>query len=63
MKHQALFSLKNKSKKITVSSAAIFTWHFKGVKYCCKECKTTKSSIHHLSYFIIISVEYTLLYT
>ena len=30
MKHQALFSLKDKSKKIKVLSAAIFVWHFKG---------------------------------
>ena len=30
MKHQALFSLKDKSKKIKVSSAAIFIWPFKG---------------------------------
>ena len=30
MKLQALFSLKNKSKKIKVSSAAIFVWRFKG---------------------------------
>ena len=31
MKHQALFSLKNKGKKIKVSSAAIFFfWCFKG---------------------------------
>ena len=30
MKLQALFSSKNKSKKIKVSSAAIFVWHFKG---------------------------------
>ena len=30
MKHQALFSSKDKSKKIKVSSAAIFVWRFKG---------------------------------
>ena len=30
MEHQALFSSKDKSKKIKVSSAAIFVWHFKG---------------------------------
>ena len=29
-KLQALFSLKNKSKKIKVSSAAMFVWRFKG---------------------------------
>ena len=29
MKHQALLSLKDKSKKKLVSSAAIFVWHFK----------------------------------
>ena len=29
MKHQVLFSLKNKSEKIKVSSAAIFVWRFK----------------------------------
>ena len=31
MKHQALFSLKDKSKKIKVPSAAIFVWRFKGL--------------------------------
>ena len=36
MKNQALFSLKDKSKKIKVSSAAIFVWRFK-VKL--KQCK------------------------
>ena len=30
MKNQALFSLKDKSKKLKVSSAAIFVWRFKG---------------------------------
>ena len=30
MKLQTLFSSKDKSKKIKVSSAAIFVWHFKG---------------------------------
>ena len=30
MKHQALFSLKDKSKNNIVSSAAIFVWRFKG---------------------------------
>ena len=30
LKHQALFSLKEKSKKIKMSSAAIFVWRFKG---------------------------------
>ena len=30
MKLQALFSSKNKGKKIEVLSAAIFVWHFKG---------------------------------
>ena len=30
MKNQALFSLKDKSKKIKMSSAAIFVWRFKG---------------------------------
>ena len=30
MTHQALFSLKAESKKIKVSSAAIFVWRFKG---------------------------------
>ena len=30
MKLQALFSLKNKSKKIKVSSAAIFVWGCEG---------------------------------
>ena len=28
MKNQALFSSKDKSKKIKMSSAAIFVWHF-----------------------------------
>ena len=32
MKLQALFSSKNKSKEIKVSSAAIFVWRFKD--YC-----------------------------
>ena len=32
MKLQALFSLKNKSKKIKVSSAAIFVWRFKAYR-------------------------------
>ena len=31
MKHQALFSSKDKSKKVKVSSAAIFVWRFKGL--------------------------------
>ena len=31
MKHQALFSLKDKGKIIKVSSAAIFIWRFKGL--------------------------------
>ena len=31
MKTQALFSLKDKSKKIKMSSAAIFVWLFKGL--------------------------------
>ena len=30
MKNQALFSLKDKSKKIKVSSAATIVWRFKG---------------------------------
>ena len=30
MKNQALFSSKDKSKKIKMSSAAIFVWHFEG---------------------------------
>ena len=30
MKNQALFSLKDKTKKIKMSSAAIFVWRFKG---------------------------------
>ena len=30
LKHQALFSSNDKSKKIKMSSAAIFVWHFKG---------------------------------
>ena len=30
LKHQALFSLKDKSKKIKMSSAAIFVWRLKG---------------------------------
>ena len=30
MKDQALFSLKDKSKKIKMLSAAIFVWPFKG---------------------------------
>ena len=30
MKQQALFTLKDKSKKNKVSSAAIFIWHSKG---------------------------------
>ena len=30
MKNQALFSLKDKSKKFKMSSAAIFVCHFKG---------------------------------
>ena len=30
MKNQALFSWKDKSKKIKMSSAAIFVWPFKG---------------------------------
>ena len=30
MKNQALFSSKDKSKKIKMSSAAIFVWRFKG---------------------------------
>ena len=30
MKHQALFSSKDKSKQIKVSSAAIYVWCFKG---------------------------------
>ena len=29
MKNQVLFSSKDKSKKIEMSSAAIFVWHFK----------------------------------
>ena len=31
MKYQALFSWKDKSKKINMSSAAIFVWGFKGL--------------------------------
>ena len=31
MKNQALFSSKDKSKKIKMSSAAIFVWRFKGL--------------------------------
>ena len=31
MKHEALFSLKNESKKLKVSSAEIFVWRFKGL--------------------------------
>ena len=34
MKHQFLFSLKDKIKKNKVSSAAIFIWHFKGLRKC-----------------------------
>ena len=30
MKNQTLFSSKDKSKKIKLSSDAIFIWHFKG---------------------------------
>ena len=30
MKNQALFSLKDESKKIKMSSAALFVWRFKG---------------------------------
>ena len=30
MNNQALFSLKDKSKKIKMSSDAIFVWRFKG---------------------------------
>ena len=30
MKHQALFSLKDKTEKIKVLPAAIFVWCFKG---------------------------------
>ena len=30
MKNQALFSSKDKSKKIKMLSPAIFVWHFKG---------------------------------
>ena len=30
MKNQALFSFKDKNKKIKMSSAAIFVWGFKG---------------------------------
>ena len=33
MKNQALFSSKDKSKKIKMSSAAIFVWRCKGYKY------------------------------
>ena len=32
MKHEASFCSKDKSKKIKVSSAAIFLWHFKSLK-------------------------------
>ena len=35
MKLQALLSLKNKSKKIKMSSAAIFFFELLGVKSCC----------------------------
>ena len=38
MKHQALFSLNNKSKKIKVSSAAIFIWCFKGLDFLVLFC-------------------------
>ena len=37
MKNQALFSSKDKSKELKLSSAAIFIWRFKGKKlmlYC-----------------------------
>ena len=34
MKNQDLFSSKDKRKKIKMSSAVIFVWHFKGL-YCC----------------------------
>ena len=30
MKNQAIFSLKDKSEKIKMSSAATFVWRFKG---------------------------------
>ena len=30
MKNQALFPSKDKIKKLKMSSAAIFVWHFKG---------------------------------
>ena len=33
MKNQALFSSKDKSKKIKMSSAAVFVWRFKGLKH------------------------------
>ena len=32
MKNQSLFSLKDKSETIKMSSAAIFVWCFKGLK-------------------------------
>ena len=37
MKNQALFSSKDKSKKIKMSSAAIFVWHCMGsfLAACC----------------------------
>ena len=50
MKNQALFSLKDKSKKIKMLSAAIFVWRFKGSvptevhTWCCNTNLNSKSS-------------------
>ena len=53
MKNQALFSSKDKSKKIKMLSAAIFVWHFKGqncymLKYM--DTKVNKINNHYFSF-------------
>ena len=43
MKNQALFSSKDKSKKINMSSAAIFVWRFKGYRRAWRGSETGQS--------------------
>ena len=44
MKNQALFSLKDKTKKIKQSSAAVFVWCFKGLGTLCAVAPHQKTS-------------------
>ena len=51
MKNQVLFSLKDKSKKIKMSSAAIFVWCYKGSSKMCNIVTVTSRNLKQMKVF------------